>query len=526
MATKISVANIFNRLFTSAAGVNKTVASLKFDTEKYTTLDQLNRAIRHLGFQISQKLESAGVEPGDIEPEVAELMTYISKIGAEPEAFECKPPLTKHEITFKDIAGLGDVKTKLEVYYIQPFIYPLLFPTVAKGILFYGVPGGGKSLLAKAATAEINDAAFFGPTPGELRGKYEGETERNIDTVFKCGERILKDPNSEYKISIIFFDEFDSIGGKRGDDPSMTRSVNALLQNMDGIKMYKNVSVIAATNYPWSLDDAILRRFTTRIFIDLPDEEAIEFLIRDALVSAYSNPNLNLTEKRATLRNSKGDFDQDAPYMKYIATFGGYTETTKGWGTTTTEQKYITNMYIRKLIDKFGPNVSGKQIIDEIKSGQNVETDDRRLLVPTHIFGYSPSDITKVMEMAVNIASTRALQGYAKKTKVPEWNDIPGLSKLSIEKLFELAIEKGIRISERDSRAALISLIKNEGVFYITSNLIQGVKISELKNDVEAKKIVVNFDIRQSDVEEALKNLSSTVDNIKYVELLKYSRQA
>ncbi len=483
--SRASLIKNFTNLYAKAAVANKIVAKHTFDPSKYPTDEALKKALVSFGQTLAHDFAKAGVKPEDIEDEVADLMKMLAEIKVEPDFLDCKAPLAIDDIKFKDIAGLQDVKLQLDVNYIKPFVYPRLFPAIAKGILFYGVPGGGKTMLAKAATAEIGEAAaFFAPTPGELRGKFEGDTEKNIDAVFRCAENLINDPNAGYKFAIIFFDEFESIAGLRGDDPGMTRSVNALLQAMDGIKQRPNISVLAATNFPDKLDFAILRRFTTRIFIDLPDDDAREYLIRDTLAQAYGSPNMSAKEKRDSIRTTdKGTFIQDTAYMLNIAKYGGFEGKASGWWVTKPGDKYITNTFVATLVDRFGPTSDGAKIISEVKSGKIVDKTDSRLETRTAIFGYSPSDITKIMEMAVKFASTRALQGNATKTNVREWG----------------------------------------GAYYIVKP----------NGDTEVAKLtgaeaalVINFDIRESDVEHALKALSSTVDNEGYLELLSYSRKA
>jgi SpoVK/Ycf46/Vps4 family AAA+-type ATPase len=118
---------------------------------------------------------------------------------------------------------------------------------------------------------------FFAPTGAELKGKYVGETEKNIVKYFSCAARAAcqrmeesyKNGSPKKFISILFIDEFDNVGGDRMEDPSglMANSVNTILQMMDGVQSFKNVGVIAATNYPWKLDAAILRRFNSQIKI-------------------------------------------------------------------------------------------------------------------------------------------------------------------------------------------------------------------------------------------------------------------
>jgi len=193
---------------------------------------------------------------------------------------------------FSGIAGLKKEQKLFKTSLIFPLIYPNLYPKASKGILLYGPPGTGKTYIVKAAVNELQKSdptvgvLFFSPSPGDLKGKYVGETEKRIEEIFTCASRAACESEmgcgvgKKYQ-AIIFMDEFDAIGPDRSDDPTglAANSVNTLLQMMDGIKSKQNVAVIAATNYPWKLDSAILRRFTTQILIDLPNSSDIKQLL-------------------------------------------------------------------------------------------------------------------------------------------------------------------------------------------------------------------------------------------------------
>jgi AAA+ superfamily predicted ATPase len=152
--------------------------------------------------------------------------------------------------------------------------------------------GTGKTYIVKAAVNELQKTdpnvgvLFFAPSPGDLKGKYVGETEKKIEEWFTCASRAacesqLECPGQKKFISLIFMDEFDAIAPDRNTDPTglAANSVNTLLQMMDGIKSKENVAVVAATNFPWYLDSAILRRFDTQILIDLPKSGDITELL-------------------------------------------------------------------------------------------------------------------------------------------------------------------------------------------------------------------------------------------------------
>ena len=220
--------------------------------------------------------------------------------GDENDTSDCPQPEEIPEIDFDQISGQEIAKQQIKNGILYPTLYPKLYPYQSKGILFYGPPGTGKTLLAKAFVNELQQEAkkcydknikvlLYAPTGGELKGKYVGETEKNIKKYFNCAnEQANKcmDNSEKYSqlkvISVIFLDEIEAIAGDRSADESgmMTNSVNALLQLMDGVKSYPNVVVMAATNYPWSLDAAILRRFDTKIYVTLPTPEDIKVLIK------------------------------------------------------------------------------------------------------------------------------------------------------------------------------------------------------------------------------------------------------
>ena len=195
-------------------------------------------------------------------------------------------------IFYSDVAGLIKEKKLIDSSLVYPLVYPNLYPKTSKGILIYGPPGTGKTYLVKAAVNELQKkddsvgVLFFSPSPGDLKGKYVGETEKRIEEAFRCASdaacKYQNDcPGKKKYISIIFMDEMDAIAPDRDKDTTglAVNSVNTLLQMMDGIKSFPNVAVVAATNYPWNLDGAILRRFDTQILINIPSELDLKELL-------------------------------------------------------------------------------------------------------------------------------------------------------------------------------------------------------------------------------------------------------
>lgn len=181
-----------------------------------------------------------------------------------------KSAIKKPKLRFSDVAGLDRVKEEITMKIIEPLKHPDVFRHFGKkaggGILMYGPPGCGKSLIAEATAGEA-DVAFYLAKASDLRSKYVGETEQNIAKLF---EDARKD-----KAAIIFFDEFEALGSDRHRTSfNMKGAVSQLLAEMDGVgNKDQNILVIAATNEPWNIDSALLRegRFGTMIYIPPPD---------------------------------------------------------------------------------------------------------------------------------------------------------------------------------------------------------------------------------------------------------------
>lgn len=182
----------------------------------------------------------------------------------------------KPEVRFDDIAGLDEVKENIKEAIVYPFKYPEEYEYFGVkpggGILLYGPPGCGKTLLAAAAAAEC-DAVFINLKISDIKDKYVGESEKKIKEVFSLAR--------EYGRAILFFDEIDALAGERsGSQEGHERSlVNELLAQMDGMEAKgteKRYLVLAATNRPWDVDIALRRagRFDTTVFIPNPDFDA------------------------------------------------------------------------------------------------------------------------------------------------------------------------------------------------------------------------------------------------------------
>ena len=199
------------------------------------------------------------------------------------------------KLCWDDIKGMDSVKALLKDKIESPIRnaekYKEYGIPASKGILLFGPPGCGKTFFAKVA-ADESDANFYIVNGPELLGAGTGESEKNLRRKFRDAR--------ETKPSIIFFDEIDAIAGKRSGNDSSVRIINQLLTEIDGMDSLDGVMVIAATNRPEVLDEALMRsgRFDTKIYIPLPDKASIKELLRGTLEPMPHNADLDLLAER------------------------------------------------------------------------------------------------------------------------------------------------------------------------------------------------------------------------------------
>ncbi len=178
-------------------------------------------------------------------------------------------------ISFADIAGLEDVKHEIRLKMIYPFAHPELAQrygiSSGGGLLLFGPPGTGKTMIAKAIACEI-EATMFVISPAQVLSKWVGEAEQNVRKLFTAAK-------SEPK-AIIFIDEIEALVPSRRDSSSsvMTRVVPQILQELEGFDRSADrpLLFVGATNEPWALDAAVMRpgRFDAKVYVPLPDEPA------------------------------------------------------------------------------------------------------------------------------------------------------------------------------------------------------------------------------------------------------------
>ncbi|KAL4335336.1 hypothetical protein GQ457_07G008370 [Hibiscus cannabinus] len=226
---------------------------------------------------LATKTEGENSAPASKVPEVTPDNEFEKRI--RPEVI----PSNEIDVTFADIGALEETKESLQELVMLPLRRPDLFKggllKPCRGILLFGPPGTGKTMLAKAIAKEAG-ASFINVSMSTITSKWFGEDEKNVRALFTLAAKVSP--------TIIFVDEVDSMLGQRtrvGEHEAMRKIKNEFMAHWDGLltKQDERILVLAATNRPFDLDEAIIRRFERRIMVGLPGAENREKIIRTLL---------------------------------------------------------------------------------------------------------------------------------------------------------------------------------------------------------------------------------------------------
>ncbi|XP_049652039.1 katanin p60 ATPase-containing subunit A-like 2 isoform X3 [Accipiter gentilis] len=228
-------------------------------------------------------LNSLNCDPDPSERLLKPLSAFIGMTGEMRElATVVSKDIYLHNpnVKWDDIIGLDAAKRLVKEAVVYPIRYPQLFTGILspwKGLLLYGPPGTGKTLLAKAVATECN-TTFFNISASTIVSKWRGDSEKLVRVLFELARY--------HAPSTIFLDELESVMSQRGtasggEHEGSRRMKTELLVQMDGLARSDDlVFVLAASNLPWELDSAMLRRLEKRILVDLPSKEARRVMIQ------------------------------------------------------------------------------------------------------------------------------------------------------------------------------------------------------------------------------------------------------
>ncbi|CAN1254152.1 Uncharacterized AAA domain-containing protein C24B10.10c [Linum perenne] len=227
-------------------------------------------------------------------------------------------PANEINVTFADIGSLEETKESLQELVMLPLRRPDLFKggllKPCRGILLFGPPGTGKTMLAKAIAREAG-ASFINVSMSTITSKWFGEDEKNVRALFTLASKVSP--------TIIFVDEVDSMLGQRtrvGEHEAMRKIKNEFMTHWDGLatKQGERILVLAATNRPFDLDEAIIRRFERRIMVGLPSVENREMILKTLLSKEKVDERLDFKEV-ATLTDGFSGSD-----LKNLCTTAAY----------------------------------------------------------------------------------------------------------------------------------------------------------------------------------------------------------
>ncbi|MCW4029092.1 MAG: AAA family ATPase [Candidatus Bathyarchaeota archaeon] len=263
----------------------------------------------------------------------------------------------KPKVSWAEVVGLDVAKKAVKEAIVYPVQRPDLFPLGwPRGILLFGPPGCGKTLLAAAVATEI-DASFYSIDAASIMSKWLGEAEQNVAKLFGSARKNATDG----KPSIVFVDELDSLMGTHSNEVGgEIRVKNQFLKEMDGIVdkgKALHVYVIGATNKPWDLDWAFIRRFQKRILVPLADHGTRLNMLKHYSSNLQISSDVDLHELARLSEGFSGSDIRDVCQSAQLSLIGEFFESGKAMDKAATPRP-LTMADFRQILEERKPSVS------------------------------------------------------------------------------------------------------------------------------------------------------------------------
>ncbi|KAK8324292.1 hypothetical protein V6Z11_A12G291900 [Gossypium hirsutum] len=308
-------------------------------------------------------------------------------------------PANEIGVTFADIGAMDDIKESLQELVMLPLRRPDLFNggllKPCRGILLFGPPGTGKTMLAKAIANEAG-ASFINVSMSTITSKWFGEDEKNVRALFTLAAKVAP--------TIIFVDEVDSMLGQRtrvGEHEAMRKIKNEFMAHWDGLltKAGERILVLAATNRPFDLDEAIIRRFERRIMVGLPSIESREIILRTLLA-----------------KEKVEDLD-----FKELATM------TEGYSGSDLKNLCITAAYrpVRELIKQERFKDQERKRREEASKNSEDASDTKDENEEERVIALRPLNMEDMRQAKNQVAASFASEGSVM-AELKQWNDLYG----------------------------------------------------------------------------------------------------
>jgi SpoVK/Ycf46/Vps4 family AAA+-type ATPase len=263
----------------------------------------------------------------------------------------------KPKVNWEEVVGLDTAKKAIKEAIVYPVQRPDLFPLGwPRGILLFGPPGCGKTLIAAAVATEL-DATFYSIDAASIMSKWLGEAEQNVAKLFVSARK----SSNQGKPAIVFVDELDSLMGQHTNEVGgEIRVRNQFLKEMDGVmdkgKSF-HVYVIGATNKPWDLDWAFIRRFQKRILVPLPDHHTRLMMLKLYTTNLTIEQSVDLHELARLSEGFSGSDIRDVCQSAQLKLIGEFFETGKAMDKEA-KPRAITMSDFKSILEDRKPSVS------------------------------------------------------------------------------------------------------------------------------------------------------------------------